>query len=47
VAWFRIQPAQNTSAATGSDPEHDATVTQIVDSLKGRSASPEPALHEA
>jgi hypothetical protein len=47
VAWFRIQPAQNTRAASGSDPEHNATVTQIVDCLKGRSASPDPALHEA
>jgi multidrug efflux pump subunit AcrB len=47
VAWFRIQPAQDTSATSSSDPERHATVTQIVDSLKGMSASPEPALHEA
>jgi multidrug efflux pump len=47
VAWFRIQPAQDTSATSSSDPERHATVTQIVDSFKGMSASPEPALHEA
>jgi multidrug efflux pump subunit AcrB len=47
VAWFRIQPAQDTSASSSADLDSDAKAAQIVDRLKGMAASPEPALQEA
>jgi hypothetical protein len=47
VAWFRIQPAQDTSAGSSADLDSDAKAAQIVDQLKGMAASPEPALQEA
>jgi hypothetical protein len=47
VAWFRIQPVQDASASSSSEVEPHATAPQIVEGLKGMSASPEPALHQA
>jgi multidrug efflux pump len=45
VAWFRIQPAQSTTANSRSDRHHESEASKIVDRLKAVS-NPEPALQE-
>jgi hypothetical protein len=44
VAWFRIQPAQSTSADSSSDRDPESEASKIVSRLKAMS-NPEPALH--
>jgi len=51
VAWFRIQPAQSTSADSGSERNPGSEASNIISSLKAISApeavcAPEPTLQE-
>jgi hypothetical protein len=45
VAWFRIQPAQSTTANSNSNRDPESEASKIVDRLKAMS-NPEPALQE-